>query len=411
MLRTLARRDKGRSLTARLRTRLTDLDRQTRPVIDVAVRFRSRMGLFGWSFVVCVLVPSIIATVYFCFIKSNEYVSEAKFTVRTASQNKSGLITDTNSPVASMGMGLGSRTTSQDIYIVADYIRSRSVIEDIGGKDLLFKLYSRQDIDWLSRLRPSSSLERVWKHWQHKVTPLVDTPSGVITLEVRAYTPADAHQLAKLIIAKSEALVNEISERSRSDALMRAGNEVNRAEERLRRAQLALLNFRNEARSVDPSLSAQSIGDTLQKLIQQKIALETNRDSLQKSVDQNAPAIRVLTAQIDSIDKQINTLKNSLTGHEIGNVISEQLATYENLQIEAQFSDKLYSIAQASYEKARQEQEKQQLYLVTIERPSEPQEATYPKIFVFSATTLAGFFITWSMLTLMVATVRDHMGS
>src|SRR5262245_16063292 len=123
MLQILARRDKGRSLTSRLRTRLTDLDRQTRPVIDVAVRSRSRMGLFGWSFVVCVLVPSIIATVYFCFIESNEYVSEAKFTVRTASQNESGLITDTNSPVAPMGMGLGSRTTSQDIFIVADYIR------------------------------------------------------------------------------------------------------------------------------------------------------------------------------------------------------------------------------------------------------------------------------------------------
>src|SRR5262249_7217610 len=137
---------------------------------------------------------------------------------------------------------------------------------------------------------------------------------------------------------------------------------------------------------------------------------ENNRDSLQKSMNQDAPTMRVLAAQIDSLDKQITTLKNSLTGHSSENVISGQLANYENLQIEAQFSDKLYSIAQSSYEKARQEQEKQQLYLVTIERPSEPQEATYPKILIFSATTLAGFFIVWSMMALMVATVKDHMG-
>jgi capsular polysaccharide transport system permease protein len=405
MLQRLARRNEGRSVTARTRAAAV-----LQPVIDVGAGARIHMGLFGWSFVGCVLLPSLIAFVYFCFIASHEYVSEAKFTIRTASQNESGLITDTNSLAASMNMGIGSRTTSQDVYIVADYIRSRSIIQDLGGKSVLSKLYSQPDIDWLSRLRPSSSLEKAWKYWKRKVTPLVDTPSGVITLEVRAYTPTEAHQLAQSILQKSEALVNEISERSRHDALTRAADEVKRAEERLRHAQLALLNFRNESRSINPSLSAQSISDTLQKLLQQKIELESNRDTLRRSVNENAPTMRVLTAQIDSLDKQILALKNSLTGRDNGNVVSAQLATYENLQLEAQFSDKLYSIAQASYEKARQEQEKQQLYLVTIDRPSEPQEATYPKIFVFSATTLAGCFILWSMIALMVATVKDHMG-
>ena len=343
-------------------------------------------------------------------MESYEYVSEAQFTIRTANQNVSALMTDTQDLTAAIYGGLGSRTTSQEVYIVADYIRSRSIIEDIGGKNVLYKLYSRPDIDWLSRLGRASSLEKAWKYWKHKITPFVDTPSGVITLEVRAYTPADAHKLAKLILAKSEALVNGISERSRHDALMRAESEVKRAEDRLRRAQLALLNFRNQAQSIDPSLSAQSISDTLQKLIQQRLELQGNRDSLQHSVNQNAPTMRVLTAQIETLDKQISTLKNSLTSHGNGNAISGKLATYENLQIEAQFSDKLYSIAQASYEKARQDLEKQQLYLVTIERPSLPQEPTYPKILIFSMTTLAGCFIVWSMLTLMVATVKDHMG-
>src|SRR5262245_29260555 len=202
MLQRLIRRKDGRSVVGRATATATIFQ----PIIDVPVGAGIRIGIFGWSFVICVLVPALIAATYFGFIQSNEYVSEAQLAIRTANQNESGLVTDTNSPTANLGVGLGSRTTSQDVYIVADYIRSRSVIEDIGGKELLFKFYSRPDIDWLSRLRPSSSLEKVWKYWKRKVTPLVDTPSGVITLEVRAYTPADAHQLAKLVLEKSEAL-------------------------------------------------------------------------------------------------------------------------------------------------------------------------------------------------------------
>src|SRR5262249_31275124 len=159
--------DKGQSLTSRLRKRLIDLDRQTSPVIDVVLRSRFRMGLFGWSFVACVILPVLISAAYLGFIASSEYVSEAKFTIRTASENKSSSISDAVSNIsASMGMGMGAHATNQDVYIVADYIRSRTIIEDIGGKSSLYKIYSSPNVDWLSHLSPSASLEKAWKYWK-----------------------------------------------------------------------------------------------------------------------------------------------------------------------------------------------------------------------------------------------------
>src|SRR5262249_23570658 len=129
--------------------------------------------------------------------------------------------------------------------------------------------------------------------------------------------------------------------------------------------QLALLAFRNQERLIDPSLSAQSLSELITKLTQERLTLENNRAVLRSSVDQNAPTLRVLSAQIAAIDSQIDGLKNQLTNKIPGSSLSSQIAGYENLQIEVQFAEKAYSVAQASYDRARMEQEKQQLYLVT----------------------------------------------
>jgi capsular polysaccharide transport system permease protein len=410
MLQILARRDKGPGLIGRLRTLPVDPERQS-PVIDVATRFRFQFSFFGWSFILCVLLPVLVSTGYHAFVASNEYVSEAKFTIRKASESRSSLIGDAVSNIsASMGMGMGGQATSQDVYIVADYIRGRSIIEDLGGKSFLYNIYSSSDIDWLSRLSPSASLEKAWKYWKNKIDALIDTPSGVITLEVQAFTRDDAHHLAEIILKKNEELVNNISERSRHDALMRAQSEVQLAEDRLRKARAALLAFRNTKNLIDPSMSAKSISEAIGKLTQDRLVMENNRATLKSSVTADSPTLRVLTAQIDAIDKQIENLKNQLTSQTQDTAISSQIAGYENLQIEGQFAEKLYSIAQSSYETARTEQERQQLYLVTIDQPSLPQTATYPKVFLDSVTMFAACFILWSIVSLLIATVKDHMG-
>ncbi|MGH9646374.1 MAG: hypothetical protein ACRD4E_06110, partial [Bryobacteraceae bacterium] len=77
---------------------------------------------------------------------------------------------------------------------------------------------------------------------------------------------------------------------------------------------------------------------------------------------------------------------------------------------EVQFAEKLYSISQASYERARVEQEKQQLYLVRVEQPTLPQVSAYPKVFLDAVAMFAVCFVLWSMVNLMIATVKDHMG-
>lgn len=367
-----------------------------------------RLGLLWYSFFVFVCLPTAVFLLYLVVLASPEYEAEARFAVRGANENRNTAITDA---LSALSTAIGGRSTAQDSFIVADYIRSRTIIKDLGGKEIVESIYAKKDVDWLSRMSSDLSLEDVWGYWRHKVTANIDTQSNVITLRVRAYTEADAKALADKIVHRSELLVNEISERSRRDALSRAEAEVNLSLQRLSKIRASLLVFRTESSTIDPVSSATSLSETLTALSREKITLEGNRDSLRGVMDQNAPTMRFLATQIDSIERQIKNLQEMLTSRKKdGATISSQLAVYEDLQLQSQFAEKMFTISQASFEKARAEQEKQQLYLVTIVRPTMPEEAAYPKPLISSGVVFALCLMLWSMVALVAASIGDHIG-
>jgi capsular polysaccharide transport system permease protein len=369
---------------------------------------RARLGLLGYSFVVFVIVPAFVTFLYLAIFASDEYVSEARFAVRSASETRPSAITDALTMLSSV---TGVRSTSQDAFIVADYIRSRTVIEDLGGKPVLQKLYSKSSIDRISRLRADETIEDMWEYWLGKVTALIDTQSTILTLRVRAYTPQEAKELCESIVQRSEALVNEISLRSRRDALSRAETEVQLSLQRLAEIRQAMLAFRNKSSTIDPVSSAASLGETLTQLTREKILLESNRASLKGSLNENSPVIRFLTSQIESIDKQIALLRGQLTGdNKEANTISGQIASYEDLQLQSQFAEKLFEISKSGFEKARAEQDKQQLYLVNVVHPTFPEEASYPRPFTGTAIIFALCGVIWSMVCLVIASIEDHIG-
>jgi capsular polysaccharide transport system permease protein len=366
-----------------------------------------RLGILWYSFFVVVCFPAVICFLYLLLFASDEYESEARFAVRSSSEKPAA----TTDMLSALTTAVGGRSTAQDSFIVADYIRSRTIIEDLGGKNVVQAIYSRPGIDWFSRLAVNQPLEDVWEYWRHKVTAVIDTQSNVLTLRVRAFTAEDAKRLADLIVQRGENLVNEISERARRDALLRAETEVNLSLQKLAKIRAALLEFRTSANTIDPASSATSFGETLTALNREKITLESNREALRGVMDQNAPTIRFLSTQIESIEQQIKNLQEKLTSrNKDAAALSGQLAVYEDLQLQNQFAEKLFTIAQAGFEKARAEQEKQQLYVVTIVRPTLPEEASYPKPFISSAVTFAVCLMLWSMVALVIASIEDHIG-
>ena len=371
----------------------------------ITVRDTRRPGVLGWSFIICVVTPTLIAAIYLTMLATRQYVAEARFAVRTAVEINTGA----NALSAIAATFGSSNSTMQDAFIVSDYIRSRTIIEDLGGKEVVHQIYSRPEVDWFSRLPSSRTFEKLWKYWKSMVDVTIDTPTGIITLQASAFTPEDAKKLANSILSRSELLVNQISERSRTDALRHAENEVQLAQERVRVAREELLRFRNRTNVLDPEQSARSIGEMITQLYLDKVKLENDMASVSGSMSPDSPTSQIARARIANLDKQIAALRDQLTSERQNSALSDQISGYEESQLKVQFAEKLYAITQASYEKAREEQQKQQLYLVTIVRPTLPEEAIYPRRVIGTAIVFAVLLVLWSMIALIVGLIRDHM--
>ena len=85
--------------------------------------------------------------------------------------------------------GLGASQQSQDTQIVADYIRSRAMVEALGKSLDLRQIYSRDDADYFSRFDRTDSIEDLEKYWRKRVDVKIETLSGIVSVDVRAFTP------------------------------------------------------------------------------------------------------------------------------------------------------------------------------------------------------------------------------
>lgn len=360
------------------------------------------------SFLLFVAFPTLIAFLYYAFVASDVYVAETKLTVRAAVDNtakSSSLTGGASSIIGKLGLGQGSSPV-QDSRIILDYLKSRAAIEDVGGRSTLAEYYEKPTIDRLSRLDSDEPIEEIADYWRSKVTASVDTASNILTLKVRGYTPDDALSLAQKLITSSEALINDISRRSRGDALRRAQEEVSRSMTALATARLQMLSLQQSTRSIDPVESAKQIATVISTLTLEKIQLESRLAVSDVTDVRGRPGDRYVQSRLDVVNKQIGDMENMLTGKNASSV-SMQLKDFELLKLRQEFAEQIYTLARASYEEARRNVEKQQLYLVVVVPPFKPEYALFPRMFIDSILVFLACLVLWSIGALLVASVRD----
>ncbi|MBV9078136.1 MAG: capsule biosynthesis protein [Methylobacteriaceae bacterium] len=357
------------------------------------------------SFLLFVLLPTVGAGWYYGFYASRMFVSEAKFAVRGSVEK---LPSTSSNSIMMMG-SVATVNSNQDAYIVSSYIQSPAILTKLSESMDLRRLYARDEIDFLARLDAKAPMERLRKYWNKMVIPSVDTLSGVVTLEVKSFSPDESLSLARAILKESEGLVNEISLRKRNDTVRFAAEEVAKAEDRLRAARLAIQTFRNEAGVLDPLKQAEGTLRLLLVLRAQKIDLENEVATARRTLAEDAPSVQTLTTRLRSLNEQIAQYDSQLTSQAGGDkTASRILARYESLELEREFSEKFYVFAQAAYERARVEADRQQLYLVTFVPPALAERSLYPKRVGDTLVVFATAAAIWAVLALLVAAVRDH---
>lgn len=400
----------SRNLPAVIRSRLPAVvggAAQTGRALEPAV---SGMGIGAKTFLLFVIAPTFVMWLYALLWESRGYSVELRLTVRAAPEQKVAAMGDSSSMSSLISrFSGGSKSTTQDTYIVLNYLKSRAMISDIGGRAYFESIFSGADIDYFSRLRRDANIEDLQKYWAKHIAASVESMSGILTVQVDAYSPENALRLSNDVVRLSEALVNQITLRGRKDALTRADQEVSVSSQRLADAREKLLEFRNANLLIDPSSKAASISEVIGKLTLQKVDLESELSTFTGSLSPDSPSERIQRAKLATINKQIADAKAKLTSEKASDALSAQIASYERLKLEEQFAQTLYQIAQTSYQKARQELEKQVLYLVVVVKPTLPEAPATPKVFISTLLLFCELAVVWAICMLIGAAASDQM--
>ncbi|WP_449410538.1 capsule biosynthesis protein [Methylobacterium komagatae] len=352
-----------------------------------------------------VLLPTAVVAIYMYVFASDQYTAQAQFAVR-------GNVEPMEHASLGQFTSLIQKHNSQDGYIVRDYIQSQAMVEELEKSIHISRMYSRPEADFWARFDPSDPIERLTKYWRKQTSAEIDAISGVIRLNVRAFTPEDALTISREVVARAEVLINEISKRAQTDMVAQAKSDATAAEERLRKAHLAVQTFRNKWGLIDPIKSAEGMLTTLTLLRKEKIKLEGDLQVLRSSnLDERSRSIQTLAAQVAALDQQMKSLQDELTssGPADGQQnLTEALLAYEGLTVERTIAEKLEESAHVLYDRARISAAKQQIFLATFERPVLPTESLYPERARTVFVMLFCFTVLWSSFTLVKAGIKDQ---
>jgi capsular polysaccharide transport system permease protein len=349
-------------------------------------------------FMASVLLPTALAAVYYGLIASDTFVSESRFVVRSPQRPQlSGL--------GAILQGGGFARSQDDTYSVHDYVLSRDALAELN----LRSVFSSEAIDPFNRftsLEWDLSFESFYKYYRKRVSVDYDTVSSITVLTVRAYTAEDARKVNALLLQMGERLVNQLNDRSRNDLITVAQKEVKTSEDRAKEASLALSSFRSRQSVFDPDRQAAMQLQGTAKLQEELLATETQLAQL-REVSPSNPQIPSLTSRAQLLREAIGRQEARVAGRQPGS-FTTQSSGYDRLVLEKTFAERQLASSLAALENARNEAQRQQLYLETLVQPNLPDKAIEPRRLRTVAMVFLLGLIVWGVLSLVVSSVREH---
>lgn len=351
-----------------------------------------------WLFVV---LPTIVLAIYYGFIASDVYTSESKFVIRSPNQRS----------VSGIGMvlqNIGFNASSDDSYLVRDYLSSRDAVQNLKAKLDIQTKYSAKSVDVVSRFGTikEPTFENFYEYFNKKIKVVYDPASSISSLQIEAYTAKDAQNINEELLKMSEEVINRINNNAKNDILVASEKEVQEAQEVSAKTAEALAKYRVKNDVFNPEGQSAIVLQEISKLQDALIQAETQLTQAREITPEN-PQIKAMETRIKSLKKSIADKSKLVTGpSDIS--FSNRSVEYQRLQLEKELADKQLASAMATYEQSKNDFNKKQLYLERLAMPSLPDEATKPKRF---KNVLSGFvfgLLLWGVVRLFVAGVREH---
>jgi capsular polysaccharide transport system permease protein len=355
-------------------------------------------------FVVMVLIPTLLAVIYYGLIAAPIYVSETHFIVRTPSQQQPSTL---DSVLLGVGFGSASASTT-DSYAVHEYISSRDAVHDLEQYHNLRAKLARPPLDPIARFpRPFArrTFEDLYHSYGRFVNVSYNSQTGISVLTVKAFNPQDAAELATALLDGGEGVINRLNDRSAADAVNDAKRHTQEAEKRVTSAETALTEFRNREKLIDPTRSSLSELELAAKIEGQLMTLRAERSALAASAP-SSPQLPVMDQQIQAFQTQSDEERGKIAGQDSS--LAPMIGEYEQLVIDRDFAAKELTAASTSAETAQMDMRRKHLYLERIVPPNVPDAAREPRRFYSVILVFLTSLLCFGSVVLVRAGFREH---
>jgi capsular polysaccharide transport system permease protein len=355
-------------------------------------------------FLLTVIIPTTLASIYYGVIASNVYISESKFIVYNPQSSGSGAV-----GLSSLLSGAGFSNNTYGVDAVQNYLLSRNALQQLQKSIDIEKMYSSPDIDWINRfgglLYYRNTFENFYKYYTNVVGDDVDVTSNISTVTVRAYSAADAQLINQNLLTLAQQLVDRINAQADDDTVLFYGKEVADDEAQVRDAGIAMADFRNKHGIFNPvpqsTLQLQLVEKLQDQLIQQQSVL-----AQMLLGTPNNPQVRSIKKAIESTREEIAQQTAGVAGNQ--NSLSSQSVAYESLSLSQNFAERELAASIDALEQSRIRAQKQQLYIENVVSPNLPDEALEPKrMRGILAVFILGLFL-WGIFSVILAGVKEH---
>jgi capsular polysaccharide transport system permease protein len=235
-----------------------------------------------------------------------------------------------------------------------------------------------------------------------------DETTGLLRVEVQAFTPELSEQMLRTILEASEHFVNEVSHSIAREQMTFAKGELETARINYAERKTELLDFQNVNKVLDGANTAQSRATIIADLESQYTKEQAILTEMQFKLRPDSPQVKQQKQKVNAITQQLAKEKRLLVSSPGGSQLNVVASRFQQLTLDAGIAEESYKTAVAALDNARIEASKKIRTLVTVVSPNTPQLALYPERLYNLATILLGLLMLYGITRFILASIEDH---
>ena len=350
-------------------------------------------------FLLLVILPVILITIYEYAFASNRYESTAAIYITEENAQ--------SSPFDLTLLGITSAGSSRDILVLKAFIESPRLLAKINKDTNLRDHFSNPSIDFWSKLAKDASREEYHEYYMGKVLAEFDDEAQLLKISVQTFDPIYSKKVIKAILQESQTFIDRLNENISKSQLNFFEKQVKESEIALTKARTNLRAFQKKNNFLSTEVSTSAIVGTISALEQAMAQKKSELNSRFGLLGVNSPTLRRLRAEIKALKEQIQRENNRLAGGKAGS-LSDLDSTFRELMLLVEFKALRYKANLDALEKAQTEAARRLRFLTIVSPPTLADESLYPNRPYIIMTTAIIALMLYFIASITLATIREH---